>query len=90
MTREISITGEFEAAPLTALAPGHWYIGLICARCGQRFAIMNEPSNSGGFEISGDARFDANCPSCGHRARYGAENLVSFQSAQGGSVSTAG
>ncbi|WP_424360298.1 hypothetical protein [Methylocystis parvus] len=88
MAPGIRFTGEFEAASLSALIPGHWYVGLACVRCGGRFAIMNEPSNTGIVEISGDAQFHAVCPNCGERAKYRAEDIISFQSAQGGSIST--
>lgn len=88
MAPGIRFTGEFEAVSLPALTPGHWYVGFACARCGGRFAIMNEPSNTGNVEISGEALFDVACPNCGEQMKYRAEDLVSFQSAQGGSMST--
>jgi hypothetical protein len=88
MAPGVRFTGEFRSAPLSALLPGHWYIGLGCARCGGRFAIMNNPDVAGEIAISGDAVFEVGCPNCGDNARYRATDLVSFQSAQGGSISS--
>ncbi|WP_442755712.1 hypothetical protein ACNHKD_03370 [Methylocystis sp. JAN1] len=88
MAAGIRFAGEFEAASLAALVPGHWYIGVACVRCGGHFAIMNEPSGTGNLEISGDALFDAACPNCGESAKYRVTDLVTFQAAQGGPIST--
>lgn len=90
MERAIEFKGTFEAAPLTALIPGGWYIGVACAACGRHFAILNEPSNTGEIIVSGDAQFEAACPACGETRIYRASDLAPFQSAQGGPVSTAG
>ncbi|QGM97341.1 hypothetical protein [Methylocystis parvus] len=89
MEQALEFTGIFEAETLPALAPGRWYVGLACRACRRHFAIFNEPTNTGGLRISGDARFEATCPNCGRAGSYPVAELVQFQAAQGGSISTA-
>lgn len=89
MAQGVQFTRTYEAAPLSSLTPGGWYIGFVCKRCGQHFAILNEPTNTGTIQISGTALFRANCPNCGNMDEYRTDDLVQFRAAQGGSTSTA-
>lgn len=89
MSGGISFTGDFQVAALTSLIPGGWYIGFACKACGQHFAILNEPTDSGALAISGSGRFRADCPNCGAANDYAAADVVQFQAAQGGPSSTA-
>lgn len=89
MDRNILFTGRFLAAPKQALRPGAWYIGFRCADCGEHFAIMDEPTDSGEITLSGNATFDAVCPNCARARSYAAAELVVFEAAQGGPASTA-
>lgn len=89
MERDIKFTGDFAVVSRLSLRPGGWYIGFRCRQCRQHFAIMDEPTNSGELSLSGDAAFLATCPNCGQATHYAAAELVSFESAQGGPMSTA-
>ncbi len=89
MDRNISFTGRFAVAPKQALRPGGWYIGFRCAKCGEHFAIMDEPTGGGDVGLSGNAAFDAVCPNCSAPGAYSAADLVVFEAAQGGPASTA-
>jgi hypothetical protein len=89
MAQGIQFTGSYDAAPLSSLIPGDWYLGFACAHCRRHFAILNEPTNTGALQISGTALFRAVCPECGNSAEYLAADLVQFQAAQGGPMSTA-
>jgi hypothetical protein len=89
MATGIQFTGRFAAEPLSALVPGAWYIGFACKRCREHFAILNEPTNTGRLQLSGDAVISASCPSCGVSEDYPAGELTQFQAAQGGPISTA-
>lgn len=89
MTANLQFTGSYKAATLSSLIPGGWYIGFACRRCHEHFAILNEPTNTGELQISGNALFHAACPGCGASEEYSASDLVLFQAAQGGATSTA-
>lgn len=89
MTQAINFAGEYRSPPLQSLIPGKWYIGFTCKACGLNFAIMNEPTDTGGLELSGDAHFAATCPNCYAKGDYAAADLVQFAAAQGGPSSTA-
>jgi hypothetical protein len=88
MQRAIEFNGDFDVAPKESLRPGGWYLGFACPGCSRHFAILDEPTNSGEVGLSGNAVFHVQCPNCGHAADYKVEDLVIFESAQGGSVST--
>jgi hypothetical protein len=89
MQSEISFSGDFTVVSLQKLRPGGWYVGFLCPACGQRFAIMEDPTDSGAINFSGAARFNAICPNCEDRRAYDVSDLTLFQSAQGGPSSTA-
>jgi hypothetical protein len=89
MVNNLEFTGEFEVASKQSLTPGGWYIGFACGHCRQHFAILDEPTNSGKLGLSGDAVFRAICPNCGKIDEYRVSNLILFESAQGGAISTA-
>lgn len=89
MGPSIQLTGPFAAETLSTLVPGAWYIGFACNQCREHFAILNEPTNTGGLQISGDAEISVSCPNCGGTEKHFASELVQFQAAQGGAMSTA-
>jgi predicted RNA-binding Zn-ribbon protein involved in translation (DUF1610 family) len=89
MERHISFSGDFEVVSRDGLIPGGWYIGFACPQCGQHFAIMDDPTDSGTITLSGDAAFKSVCPNCGAASAFTAQDLVLFESAKGGSTSTA-
>lgn len=89
MERELSFNGDFAAIARRSLRPGGWYIGFVCAACGHRFAIMEDPTDSGALGFSGTARFRATCPNCEDSRDYAVSDLTLFESAQGGPTSTA-
>lgn len=89
MDRNISFNGRFDVASKQTLRPGGWYIGFRCAACGEHFAIMDEPTDSGEISLSGSGAFDAVCPNCSRSRSYSAAELVVFEAAQGGPASTA-
>ncbi len=89
MDRTISFTGRFPVVSKQALRPGGWYIGFLCANCGEHFAIMDEPTGGGEVGFSGNAAFEAVCPNCSQPRTYSAAELVVFEAAQGGPASTA-
>jgi hypothetical protein len=89
MATGIHFTGQFGAEPLATLVPGAWYIGFACKRCREHFGILNEPTNTGRLQLSGDAVISVSCPNCGVPEQYPAGELTQFQAAQGGSMSTA-
>jgi hypothetical protein len=88
MVQGIHFSGAYDCAALPGLVPGGWYIGFACKRCGQHFAILNEPTDTGTLDMSGSASFKAACPNCGDEGVYSAADLVQFQAAQGGPSST--
>ena len=89
MDNEIAFTGEFQVEVLTSMTPGGWYIGFSCGKCRRHFAIMDDPTDSGHIRFAGSARFHADCPNCGYANDYLVADLVLFEAAQGGPVSTA-
>ena len=89
MAGQIRFTGEFTVAPKPGLRPGGWYVGFRCDHCGEHFPLIEDPTDSGDIQTSGDAVFEAVCPGCGRAHDYRAAELVVFEAAQGGPVSTA-
>lgn len=89
MDRTISFAGHFPVESKQALRPGGWYIGFRCVKCGEHFAIMDEPTGGGEVGLSGTAAFEAVCPNCAAPRTYSAADLVVFEAAQGGPASTA-
>jgi len=89
MDNEIAFTGEFQVKTLLSMRPGGWYIGYACRNCGRHFAMMDDPTNGGHVRFAGDAIFRAACPNCGAENDYSVEDIILFEAAQGGSVSTA-
>jgi DNA-directed RNA polymerase subunit RPC12/RpoP len=89
MSPSVEFNGTYEVEPLSSLTPGGWYIGFACVQCGQHFAIMNEPTNTGQLRTSGSATFRAACPNCGEVNKRSAADLAQFQAAQGGPTSSA-
>jgi len=88
MQRSIEFKGDFPVVAKESLRPGGWYVGFSCRACGQHFAILDEPTNTGELGLSGDATFHVECPNCGGAHDYAVPDLVIFESAQGGSIST--
>ncbi len=89
MQAQIGFWGDFPAVARQALRPGGWYIGFRCSGCGQHFAVMDDPTDSGVLDLSGDAHFHAVCPNCVDGRDYSVSDLVVFEAAQGGPTSTA-
>lgn len=89
MKREIKFTGDFPSEPRQSLRPGGWYIGFLCRHCRKHFAIMEDPTDTGEVELSGDAAFKVVCPGCAKSNEYSAADLILFEAAQGGPTSTA-
>lgn len=88
-TGRIRFDGDFVVAPKPALRPGGWYLGFRCARCGEHFALVEDPTGSGEIATAGEAVFRTVCPGCAQAHDYLAADLVVFEAAQGGPVSTA-
>jgi hypothetical protein len=88
MQKEIGFNGDFTVAARQTLRPGGWYIGFLCASCGQHFAIMEDPTGSGELGFTGAGRFRTICPGCEQAQEFGVADMVVFQSAQGGPSST--
>jgi hypothetical protein len=88
MQRAIEFKGDFDVVAKESLRPGGWYLGFACSGCGRHFAILDEPTNSGAVGLGGNAAFHVQCPNCGQANAYGVADLVIFESAQGGSIST--
>jgi hypothetical protein len=59
------------------LAPGEWYVGVYCKRCQGPVPVFHNP---GGGDIAavGRGTLKVACPSCGKRARYRTDTVVSF------------
>ncbi|MGJ0505934.1 MAG: hypothetical protein ACR652_02120 [Methylocystis sp.] len=89
MDREMSFNGDFAVSARPALRPGGWYLGFRCPHCGEHFAILDDPTDSGAMRLSGAATFHAVCPNCEEARDYTVADMVVFESAQGGPASTA-
>ena len=89
MDNQIAFSGEFDVKTMAGMRPGGWYIGAACRNCRSHFAMMDDPTNGGHVRLAGDAVFHAACPNCGVANDYSVADLVLFEAAQGGSVSTA-
>jgi len=50
---------------------------------------MEDPTDTGEVELSGDAAFKVVCPGCAKSNEYSAADLILFEAAQGGPTSTA-
>jgi hypothetical protein len=51
--------------------------------------MMDDPTNGGHACLAGSVIFHATCPNCGAVNDYPVADLVLFEAAQGGAVSTA-
>lgn len=62
---------------------GLWYIGVICAGCGEPILALDDPSN-GKFLIplTGEGKLSIPCFPCGHDTQYGKEALQLFKAAE--------
>ncbi len=89
MANEIAFSGEFDVKTMAGMRRGGWYIGSACRNCRSHSALMDDPTNGGLVRLAGDAIFHATCPNCGAVNDYPVADLVLFEAAQGGSVSTA-
>lgn len=89
MDREISFNGDFAVSARQTLRPGGWYIGFLCPKCRQHFAIMEDPTDSGALRLTGAGRFRAVCPNCEEGQDYAVADMAVFEASQGGPSSTA-
>ncbi|ARN83603.1 hypothetical protein [Methylocystis bryophila] len=89
MDNEMAFRGTFDVNSLPGMRPGGWYIGFACRNCRRHFAIMDDPTGSGQIRFAGDAAFRAACPNCEASHDFRVAELVLFEAAQGGPVSTA-
>ena len=80
----ILFQGAFRAYAKRQLVPGSWYVGFACVACRYRFALIDDPTNSGAVATGGDATIDIECAQCGERGVYDASALVLFQAPIGG------
>ncbi|HVB89346.1 MAG TPA: hypothetical protein VND97_04020 [Beijerinckiaceae bacterium] len=84
MRPELTFRGDFETQPKTSLAPGAWYLGFRCQRCGAGVAILDDPTGTGELTLLGDARLQVSCPACSTLALYTPTQMRTFQSPVGG------
>lgn len=84
MPAELEFRGDFPVTPKRMMGPGDWYLGFRCVGCGNRFAILDDPTGTGGMLTTGDALFKAQCPGCGADGAYPTEALLTFQATTGG------
>lgn len=61
-----------------SVSPNKWYLGVDCASCGRRFAIL-EDASYGTIKYSdvatGDGKIQVSCPHCGEQHDYIARTL---------------
>ncbi len=88
MEKRIEFNGAFAPTALRALTPGSSYVGVRCRNCELHVGLFEDIADSDQVFFAGEASFDFECPNCGSRAVYSAEDLTQFKSAQGGAFST--
>jgi predicted nucleic-acid-binding Zn-ribbon protein len=67
-----------KAKPLFDVKPGEWYFGFDCAKCGQRFAVFDDPSK-GTINFNGAAHIQVACSHCDHDQLYGADEVQNYK-----------
>jgi len=64
--------------PLFDVKGGEWYFGFDCPKCGQRFAVFDDPSK-GTIEFDGATGIQVACSHCNDNRLYGIGEVRNFE-----------
>jgi hypothetical protein len=78
---EIAFNGLFRVIALRLVTPGNWYLGFRSQVSGRLFAILDEPTATGGVRVGGDGSFEVQTPETGSIERFSARDMRVFQAA---------
>ena len=81
---QITLNGDFEARPKTALAPGDWYLAFQCRACRRGIAWLDDPTGTGAIALGGEASIALLCPGCGVGNRFSMMDARVIQAPTGG------
>jgi DNA-directed RNA polymerase subunit RPC12/RpoP len=87
MPLNIELSGDVSVDARRQLVPGAWYLGFDCQQCDAHIAVMEDPTNSGTTTVAGSSSLSIQCPICGGRRLYKAENMRPFEATAGGTFS---
>lgn len=79
---------EVTAKQSADLKPGKWYYGFLCAACGARFAVWDDPSaGKERFTSKRPCTFKVSCAKCQAVRLYRTDQVQQFQLSSAGGES---
>ena len=78
---EIAFNGLFRVIAMRLVTPGNWYIGFRSKVSGRLFAVLDDPTGTGGLRVGGNGTFEVETPEVGAVETFSGADLLVFQAA---------